>query len=57
MHQILGGALLMPYFLLAQVVVGVVAGGRNTLTSLPLALAAYGTAQPLAAATGLFDRR
>ncbi|MFJ9077889.1 histidine kinase [Streptomyces sp. NPDC102278] len=54
MHQILGGALLMPYFLLAQVVVGVVAGGRNTLTSLPLALAAYGTALPLAAATGLF---
>ncbi|WP_443067417.1 sensor histidine kinase [Streptomyces sp. NBC_01426] len=54
MHQILGGALLMPYFLLTQVVVGVVAGGRNTLTSLPLALAAYGAALPLAAATGAF---
>ncbi|MGW6836602.1 histidine kinase [Streptomyces sp. NPDC054949] len=54
MHQILGGALLMPYFLLTQVVVGVVAGGRNALTSLPLALAAYGAALPLAAATGTF---
>ncbi|MGW6970942.1 histidine kinase [Streptomyces sp. NPDC054952] len=44
----------MPYFLLTQVVVGVVAGGRNALTSLPLALAAYGAALPLAAATGTF---
>ncbi|MGW6823228.1 histidine kinase [Streptomyces sp. NPDC055005] len=44
----------MPYFLLTQVVVGVVAGGRNALSSLPLALAAYAAALPLAAATGAF---
>ncbi|MCX5379061.1 sensor histidine kinase [Streptomyces sp. NBC_00091] len=52
-HLILGGALLMPYFLLAQVGVGVAAGGVNALASLPLTLAAYAAALPLAAVTGL----
>ncbi|MFD9359265.1 sensor histidine kinase [Streptomyces sp. NPDC060031] len=52
-HLILGGALLMPYFLLAQVVVGVAAGGANALASLPLSLAAYAAALPLVAVTAV----
>ncbi|MEU7553345.1 histidine kinase [Streptomyces sp. NPDC044571] len=53
-HLILGGALLMPYFLLTQVVVGILAGGVNALASFPLSLAAYASALPLVAATGVF---
>ncbi|WP_405981279.1 sensor histidine kinase [Streptomyces sp. NBC_00158] len=53
-HLILGGALLMPYFLLSQVWVGVAAGRGNVLASLPLTLASYAAALPLAALTGLF---
>ncbi|WP_330295755.1 sensor histidine kinase [Streptomyces sp. NBC_00503] len=53
-HLILGGALLMPYFLLTQVVVGAAGGGVNALNSLPLSFAAYGAALPLVAVTGLF---
>lgn len=53
-HLILGGALLMPYFLLTQVVVGVAAGGVNALNSLPLTLCSYAAALPLAAATAVF---
>ncbi|MFF3724433.1 sensor histidine kinase [Streptomyces erythrochromogenes] len=53
-HQILGGALLMPYFLLASVAVGSAAGGANALSSLPLSLAAYAAALPLAAVTGVY---
>ncbi|MEU9142992.1 histidine kinase [Streptomyces sp. NPDC048349] len=53
-HLILGGALLMPYFLLAQVGVGVAAGGVNALSSFPLTLAAYAAALPLAAASAVF---
>ncbi|MFZ3496738.1 sensor histidine kinase [Streptomyces sp. 5.8] len=53
-HLVLGGALLMPYFLLAQVVVGAVGGGVNALNSLPLSFAAYAVSLPLVAATGLF---
>ncbi|MGE7390253.1 sensor histidine kinase [Streptomyces sp. NPDC004126] len=52
-HLILGGALLMPYFLLSQVCVGVAAGRGNVFSSLPLTLAAYAAALPLAAVTGL----
>lgn len=52
-HLILGGALLMPYFLLTEVAVGVLAGGSNARTSLPLSLAAYAAALPLVAVTGL----
>ncbi|MER5730849.1 histidine kinase [Streptomyces sp. NPDC002138] len=44
----------MPYFLLAQVVVGVAAGGVNALTSLPLMLIAYAVALPLVAASAVF---
>ncbi|MFD3802453.1 sensor histidine kinase [Streptomyces sp. NPDC058611] len=53
-HLILGGALLMPYFLLTQVGVGMAAGGVNALSSMPLVLASYAAALPLAAATGVF---
>ncbi|MEW2138401.1 histidine kinase [Streptomyces sp. NPDC005409] len=53
-HLILGGALLMPYFLLAQVGVGMAAGGVNALSSFPLTLAAYAAALPLAAATAVY---
>ncbi|MEU2391554.1 histidine kinase [Streptomyces sp. NPDC007369] len=52
-HLILGGALLMPYFLLAQVFVGVLAGGVNALASTQLTFVAYGVSVPLAAATGV----
>lgn len=52
-HQILGGALLMPYLLLAQVGVGVAAGGTNAMASFRLTLIAYAAALPLAAVTGL----
>ncbi|MFD7784767.1 sensor histidine kinase [Streptomyces nojiriensis] len=53
-HLILGGALLMPYFLLAQVVVGVAAGGVNALDSAPLTFLAYAACLPLVAVTALF---
>ncbi|NXY99506.1 histidine kinase [Streptomyces sp. BR123] len=43
----------MPYFLLAQVFVGVLAGGVNVLASTPLTFVAYGVSVPLAAATGV----
>ncbi|WP_372482450.1 sensor histidine kinase [Streptomyces bambusae] len=52
-HLVLGGALLMPYFLLTSVLVGVVAGGRNALSSLPLMLVSYAVALPVVAATGM----
>ncbi|MGW6871204.1 sensor histidine kinase [Streptomyces xanthophaeus] len=54
MHLILGGALLMPYFLLTQVGVAMAAGRGNAFDSLPLSLAAYAAALPLASATALF---
>ncbi|MGW6689281.1 sensor histidine kinase [Streptomyces sp. NPDC054961] len=44
----------MPYYLLAQVAVGVVCGGANAPDSLPLSFGAYAVALPLVAATGLF---
>ncbi|PWK66248.1 histidine kinase [Streptomyces sp. CG 926] len=53
-HLILGGALLMPYFLLTEVVVGVVAGGVNALNSGSLTLLSYAASLPLVAVTALF---
>ncbi|MFZ3469465.1 sensor histidine kinase [Streptomyces sp. 4.24] len=54
-HLILGGALLMPYYLLAQVAVGVAAGeGTTAFSSLPSSLGAYAVSLPLVAVTGLF---
>ncbi|MFE4638256.1 sensor histidine kinase [Streptomyces sp. NPDC056773] len=54
MHLILGGALLMPYFLLTQVVVGALGGGSDARTSLLLNFAAYALALPIVAVSGLF---
>ncbi|MEU8434811.1 histidine kinase, partial [Streptomyces sp. NPDC029216] len=53
-HLVLGGALLMPYLLLTQVVVSAAAGGANVLVSLPLTLLSYAASLPLIALTGLF---
>ncbi|MFI6000411.1 sensor histidine kinase [Streptomyces sp. NPDC051366] len=53
-HLILGGALLMPYFLLAQVVVSVVTGAGNVFGSTPLTFASYGLSLPMAAVTAVF---
>ncbi|MFB7465386.1 sensor histidine kinase [Streptomyces sp. NPDC056224] len=53
-HLILGGALLMPYFLLAQVGAGLATGGQNAFSSFPLTLATYAAALPLASATSVF---
>ncbi|MER7338386.1 histidine kinase [Streptomyces sp. NPDC000075] len=53
-HLILGGALLMPYLLLAQVGVGAAAGGVNVLASFPLTLLSYAVSLPLIAVTGVF---
>ncbi|MFE2880313.1 sensor histidine kinase [Streptomyces roseus] len=53
-HLVLGGALLMPYFLLAQVAVGVGAGRGGFFNSVPLTFASYGLALPLAAGSGVF---
>ncbi|MFI5980958.1 sensor histidine kinase [Streptomyces sp. NPDC051555] len=53
-HLVLGGALLMPYFLLAEVVVGASGGGVNALDSFPLTLISYAAALPLVAVSGVF---
>ncbi|MCJ0872834.1 sensor histidine kinase [Streptomyces sp. AP-93] len=53
-HLILGGALLMPYFLLTQVVVGGLGSGSDARTSLLLNFAAYALALPIVAVSGLF---
>ncbi|MFF4321799.1 sensor histidine kinase [Streptomyces sp. NPDC001568] len=53
-HLILGGAMLMPYFFLAEVGLSTAFGGGRVLGSLPRALLSYGVALPVAAATALF---
>ncbi|MCP3821323.1 histidine kinase [Streptomyces sp. A3M-1-3] len=53
-HLILGGALLMPYFLVGSVVVGPFTEDQNVFSSLPLQLGAYAVALPLAAVSALF---
>ncbi|WP_063731973.1 sensor histidine kinase [Streptomyces sp. RTd22] len=53
-HLVLGGALLMPYFLLTTVVLGLVVRSDDLLTSLPWQLLAFVAALPLAALTALF---
>lgn len=54
-HLVLGGALLMPYWLLASVVLApLVPGGGLAGGSLTAQLAAYALALPLVAATGVF---
>ncbi|MEV0776041.1 sensor histidine kinase [Streptomyces sp. NPDC050433] len=54
-HLILGGALLMPYWLLGTVIVGPLIGtGTMFASSLTLQFGAYAVALPLAAASALF---
>ncbi|MEE4542621.1 histidine kinase [Streptomyces sp. V4-01] len=52
-HLILGGALLMPFFLVASVFVPTFTGGGSVFESLPAQIAAFGCALPLAAAAAL----
>ncbi|MEV7238402.1 histidine kinase [Streptomyces sp. NPDC051020] len=54
LHLIIGGALLMPYFLVGTVVVGTYHRDGGVFTSLPLQLTAFAYALPMAAVTGLF---
>ncbi|MFJ5553453.1 sensor histidine kinase [Streptomyces sp. NPDC093225] len=54
-HLVLGGALLMPYFLLASVLLSVVRPGhRSVFGSGPELLTVYATALPLVAVSGVF---
>ncbi|WP_438490296.1 sensor histidine kinase [Streptomyces sp. S186] len=52
-HLILGGALLMPFFLLASVALPLLVDGADPLRDLGVQLAAFGCALPLAALAGL----
>ncbi|MFH9397838.1 sensor histidine kinase [Streptomyces sp. NPDC017556] len=54
LHLIIGGALLMPYFLVGTVLVGMTGGGAALFTSLPAQFAAFAVALPIVAATGFF---
>ncbi|MET9660232.1 histidine kinase, partial [Streptomyces sp. NPDC006510] len=54
LHLIIGGALLMPYFLVALVFVGWFRPSDDPFTSLPHQLTAFGCALPMAAVTALF---
>ncbi|MFD7384983.1 sensor histidine kinase [Streptomyces anulatus] len=53
LHLIIGGALLMPYFLVGAVLVGMVGGGA-LFSSVPAQFAAFAVALPLAAVSGFF---
>ncbi|MCX4449845.1 sensor histidine kinase [Streptomyces sp. NBC_01789] len=53
LHLIIGGALLMPYYLVGTVVVGLYAPDTNPFTSLPAQFAAFAHALPMAAVTAL----
>ncbi|MGW2178733.1 sensor histidine kinase [Streptomyces sp. NPDC001732] len=54
LHLILGGALLMPYFLAALVLVAPFGADANLFSSLPHQLIAFACALPVAAVTALF---
>ncbi|QXQ96152.1 sensor histidine kinase [Streptomyces sp. WY228] len=54
LHLIIGGALLMPYFLVGTVLVGMVNGGEPVFSSLSGQFVAFGLALPMAAVTGFF---
>ncbi|MEV6794802.1 histidine kinase [Streptomyces sp. NPDC051320] len=53
-HLILGGALLMPYFMLGTVAVGVFAQHQDVFASLPLQLVTFACALPIGALSALF---
>ncbi|MGW2860799.1 sensor histidine kinase [Streptomyces sp. NPDC001205] len=52
-HLVLGGALLMPYFLVGSVAVGSFSAGTSPFTSFPLALVTFAVALPIAAVSAL----
>ncbi|MFF1922955.1 sensor histidine kinase [Streptomyces sp. NPDC058221] len=54
LHLIIGGALLMPYFLVGTVIVGSYRADANVFTSPVNQLAAFAFALPMAAVTALF---
>ncbi|WP_426501301.1 sensor histidine kinase [Streptomyces sp. D54] len=54
LHLIIGGALLMPYFLVGTVLVGMTGGGKALFSSVPAQFGAFAIALPLAAVTGFF---
>ncbi|MFF3455943.1 sensor histidine kinase [Streptomyces sp. NPDC002730] len=55
LHLVLGGALLMPYWLVGTVIVGPLVGAESMFpNSVALQFGAYGIALPIAAATALF---
>jgi signal transduction histidine kinase len=54
LHLIIGGALLMPYFLVGTVLVGMAGGGEPVFSSLSGQLVAFALALPMAAVTGFF---
>nr|WP_202481920.1 histidine kinase [Streptomyces sp. SID5594] len=54
LHLIIGGALLMPYFLVGTVLVGMAGGGAGLFSSVPAQLAAFACALPMVAVSGFF---
>lgn len=54
LHLIIGGALLMPYFLVGTVLVSMAGGGVGLFSSVPAQLAAFACALPMVALSGFF---
>ncbi|WP_411084338.1 sensor histidine kinase [Streptomyces sp. cmx-18-6] len=54
LHLIVGGALLMPYFLVGTILIGMVGGGAGLFSSVPAQLAAFACALPMVAVSGFF---
>ncbi|MFE8973884.1 sensor histidine kinase [Streptomyces cyaneofuscatus] len=54
LHLIVGGALLMPYFLVGTVLVSMAGGGAGLFSSVPAQLAAFACALPMVAVSGFF---
>ncbi|MEV4881271.1 sensor histidine kinase [Streptomyces cyaneofuscatus] len=54
LHLIIGGALLMPYFLVGTVLVSMAGGGAGLFSSMPAQLAAFACALPMVAVSGFF---
>jgi len=54
LHLIIGGALLMPYFLVGTVLVSMLGGGAGVFSSPPSQFAAFACALPMVAVSGFF---
>ncbi|MFD3975516.1 histidine kinase [Streptomyces cyaneofuscatus] len=54
LHLIIGGALLIPYFLVGTVLVSLAGGGAGLFSSVPAQLAAFACALPMVAVSGFF---